>query len=177
MEAFKHKQIFDLLVEAKHPVFISDERVDGDSLGSSLALVDWMSSRGHLVPVIVTHAVPAQYQTLPHIEACSDDLSILDDPSIDIVVTFDCSDGEYIKSLVERIPANVTVINIDHHDTNPHYGDVNQVVVEAGSTADVVYRFFLASRLNETNISISATCRPLYWIIYKWCCNNWMKWA
>ena len=49
MESYTHRRIHDMLVAAKRPVFVADERLDGDSLGSSLALADFLKARG--VPV------------------------------------------------------------------------------------------------------------------------------
>jgi len=147
METYIHKQIFDQLISAKRPVFISDERIDGDSLGASLALVDYMAQRGMKVPVYVPGPVPEQYQRLPHVGQCTYDKGIFDDSEIDVVVVFDCSDDLYVKSLVDLIPGNPMVINIDHHATNNRFGDINQVVVEAPATAYVIYQFFQVNNI------------------------------
>lgn len=142
MEAYLHKQIHNLLLKANEPVFISDERIDGDSLGASLALADYMASIGKVIPVYVASPVPDQYKRLPRVHQCTNDLQVFDNPEIDLVVVFDCSDGEFVAGLVERIPGDPIVINIDHHVTNNRYGHVNQVVVDAPATAAVIQRFF-----------------------------------
>lgn len=142
MESYLHRQIHDLLLHAREPVFISDERLDGDSLGSALALVDFMASIGKTVPVYVASTVPEQYRCLPRAHQCTTSLCIFENPEIDLVVVFDCSDAEFVRGLVERIPGNPQVVNIDHHITNSRYADVNQVVDNAPATAAVVYRFF-----------------------------------
>ena len=142
MEAYIHRQIHEKLLHAQNPVFVSDERVDGDSLGASLAMVDYMSRHGKRPNVYVSEEVPAQYSALPHVEICTTDLEIFNDSTIDLVVTFDCSDGEYVQRLLDLIPGEPLVINIDHHATNPHYGDLNQVLVDSPATAEVMYRFF-----------------------------------
>ena len=156
MEAYLHRQINDLLVKAQNPVFISDERVDGDSLGASLAVVDYMRQFGKRPPVFISEPVPEQYSQLPHIDVCTTDESIFADPSIDLIVTFDCSDGEYIGRLVDLIPAEPTVVNIDHHTTNTRFGHINQVLEDSPATAEVIYRFF-----NDNQVVITkdaATC-------------------
>lgn len=156
MEAYQHKRIFELISKAQNPVFISDERVDGDSLGATLAMVDFVYQTKDKPKVYVSENVPEQYLFLPHIEVCTTDKSIFDDDSIDLVVVFDCSDADFVEGLVSRIPSEPKVINIDHHKTNTLYGDVNQVLVDASATADIVYRFFKENNVFPTQDS--ATC-------------------
>jgi len=122
-------------------VFISDERIDGDSLGASLALVDHLTSQGKHIPVYVAESVPKKYEFLPHITACTTDTSIFEN-EVDLVLAFDCSDENYIERLVSKIPHRPLVINIDHHASNSHYGDINYVVSHAPATAAVVYSLF-----------------------------------
>ncbi len=156
MEVFTHRHIYDLLLKAERPVFITDERIDGDSLGSALAMADYLASHGKKVPVFVASPIPVQYQRLPRLEQCTTDLHVFADPAIDLVMSFDCSDGVFIRSFTDRIPGRPPLINIDHHATNDRFGDVNQVLVEAPATAEVVHRFF------ETNHIVpsrdAATC-------------------
>lgn len=156
MESYLHKQIHDLLVKAREPVFISDERLDGDSLGSALALADFMATLGKTVPVYVATNVPEQYRRLPRAHQCTTSLQIFDNPEIDLVVVFDCSDAEFVRSLVQRIPSHPTVVNIDHHTTNNRYGDVNQVVDGAPATAAVIHQFFQVNQIVPSRDA--ATC-------------------
>ncbi|MEI6511017.1 MAG: bifunctional oligoribonuclease/PAP phosphatase NrnA [Candidatus Uhrbacteria bacterium] len=156
MESYTHRRIHDLLLKAKRPVFIADERIDGDSLGSSLAMADFLKGRGIRVPVFVSEPIPSKYRFLPNVDLCTTDATVLNDPSIDLVVSFDCSDAAYVARLLATCPARPTTINIDHHATNARYGQVNQVVVSSPATAEVVYRWF-----KENNVVPSreaATC-------------------
>ncbi len=145
MAAYTHKLIHDHLLATRRPVLIADERIDGDSLGASLAIADYLKRLGKPVVVIVSSEVPEKYRFLPHIELCTADLSVLSHPDIDLVVSFDCSDGKYVRGLVERMPKRPTVINVDHHATNPLYGDINMVDVHAPATCEVVHQFYVAN--------------------------------
>ncbi|NQV90787.1 DHH family phosphoesterase [Candidatus Uhrbacteria bacterium] len=156
MESYLHRQIHDLLLKAHKPVFISDERIDGDSLGSSLALADFMASHGKVVPVYVASPVPEQYQRLPRAYQCTTDIQIFENPEIDLVVVFDCSDDQFVARLIERIPGSPIVVNIDHHATNSRYGHVNQVIVGAPATCAVVYQFFEENQIIPSRDA--ATC-------------------
>ncbi len=156
MEAYRNKQIFELISKAQNPVFISDERVDGDSLGSALAMVDYVSHTKERPKVYVSEEVPEQYLFLPHVDVCTTDKTIFKDDTIDLIIVFDCSDADFVDGLVSKCPSYPTVINIDHHKTNTLYGDVNQVVPGAPATAYVVLRFFEENNILPTQDS--ATC-------------------
>lgn len=145
MPSYTHKLIHDHLRTARRPVLIADERIDGDSLGASLAIADYLKRLGKPVVVVVSSEVPEKYRFLPHIELCTADLSVLENREIDLVISFDCSDARYIRGLVERIPKRPVVINIDHHATNSLYGDINMVDVHAPATCEVVHQFYVVN--------------------------------
>lgn len=134
-------------MDAQHPVFICDERIDGDSLGSSLALAHFLKGKGVTVRVFVSESIPEQYRFLPGIEQTTIDKQIFQNPEIDLVVVFDCSDAEFVRGLMDLTSHRPTLVNIDHHATNSRYGDVNQVIVDAPATAEVVHRFFLENHI------------------------------
>ncbi len=157
MESFRYKQIYDELLSAQHPVFICDERIDGDSLGAALAIVDTLKQHARPRPsVFVSGDIPEAYQHLPHIEMCTSDVQIFSNPLIDLVIVFDCSDGTYVTRLVEQIPSHPRVINIDHHKTNSLYGDLNLVLLGSPATTEVVYRFYEHNKLIPSKEA--ATC-------------------
>ena len=54
------------------------------------------------------------------------------------VIVLDCGDARRASGLLEPRPP-VPVVNIDHHATNPGYGDLNLVVPDACSTAEIVH--------------------------------------
>lgn len=138
-----YKRVFDELCHAEHPILICDERIDGDSLGSALAMADLFKQIGRPLPrVYVAENIPAVYRHLPHLDLCTTDIQMFNDPTIDLVVVFDCSDDRFVSALMEKIPSSPTLINIDHHKTNSFYGDINLVIPTAPATAEVMYRLF-----------------------------------
>jgi phosphoesterase RecJ-like protein len=147
MESLIHRRIFDLLTRAQHPVFICDERIDGDSLGSSLALALFLKGRGMSVPVFVSETIPEAYQFLPGIGQATTDTGIFAHPELDLVVVFDCSDADYVRRLLASVASHPTLVNIDHHATNTRYGDVNQVLVESPATAQVVHQLLCVNQV------------------------------
>ena len=145
MELTVARQIFDLLRTAKKPVLVSDKRIDGDSMGSSLAVLEYLKGLGKETVVFVPSEVPEKYRFLPNAERCTFDRAVFNDPDIDLVVSFDCSEAAYVQDLMKLIPGRPALVNIDHHATNARYGDVNLVVVGSPATAEVVHAFFKAN--------------------------------
>lgn len=163
MEPFFYKRIFQEIQKAQHLVFIADERIDGDSLGSSLGMADYILSLGKQVEVFVSEVIPEKYAVLPHIRICKTDANLFDDSTIDLVLTFDCSDEEYVQRFVQKIPREVLLINIDHHVTNTLFGDINQVVTDASATSEVVYQFF---KINDLPLGAQAATALLCGIAF-----------
>ena len=54
------------------------------------------------------------------------------------MIVLDCGDARRASGLLEPRPP-VPVVNIDHHATNPGFGDLNWVVPDACSTAEIVH--------------------------------------
>lgn len=148
---YQNKKIFDAIAGASRILLLTDERIDGDTTGSTLAMYHWLKSIGKEVRVFSPKPWPKEYQFLPSFEAVQFDPSTVAAPT-DLAMIFDCSDGKYLEGLNLAAP----LIVFDHHATNLQYGAINQVLVEACSTGEIVWRFFKAN-----GITISreiATC-------------------
>lgn len=156
MHGYLYKQAYGKLRDARKPLFIADERIDGDSLGSSLALAGHLEQLGRSVHVFVSGPIPEKYQGLPYVGKCTTDRSVFLDPDVDVVVTFDCSDGAWIQGLIASLPNRPLLVNIDHHATNPMYGDLNLVAVGSPATCEVVYQMFKSNQIIPSKES--ATC-------------------
>lgn len=154
-----NKKIFELALAGQRILLCSDERIDGDTTGSTLAMYHWLKSLGKDVRVFSPKPWAESYRTLPGSEAVIFDPETFKQPT-DLIMIFDCSDGKYIQQLLPHLPVTIyqlpPLIVFDHHATNPLYGTVNQVVIEASSTGEVVWRFFKANRVTITKEM--ATC-------------------
>ncbi|MFH1142907.1 MAG: DHH family phosphoesterase, partial [Candidatus Uhrbacteria bacterium] len=149
MEAIKHRQINQALIRANHVLILPDERIDGDSLGATLSLYRYLDRINKKVTIVCSDQTPEIYRFLDHIDLCLFDQGLLNDKTIDLVICVDSSDIKYVESLTDQIPGRVSVINIDHHDSNPGYGDLVQVIPGQSATTEIIYNFF-----QENNIYI-----------------------
>jgi bifunctional oligoribonuclease and PAP phosphatase NrnA len=157
MESYVSRQILQKLTNAQHPVLICDERIDGDSLGSALAVVDYLKLHHSIfVPVYVSEEIPQKYRFLSHIEHCTTDKEIFNNAAVDVVVSFDCSDEHFIQGLIKHCPNKPLLINIDHHASNALYGEINLVMKDAPATAEVVHRFFRNNNIEPSREAATA---------------------
>ncbi len=124
-------------------------RPDGDSVGSSVALVLILQALGHRAALsILPETVGGPrflLQGLPNIAPA--DLAAGD---FDAVVALDSSADyripDHIQPLLQRLP----VITIDHHGTNPGFGIISWVESNASSTGELIYRLAHHARLPLT---------------------------
>ena len=139
-----NKKIFESINGASRVLLLTDERIDGDTTGSTLAMFHYLTSIGKEVVVFSPKAWASEYHFLPGRECVQFDVAVLGQPA-DLMMIFDCADGAYLKNIV--LPEKPLVV-FDHHATNPHYGTINQIIVDASSTGEVVWRFFKANKIS-----------------------------
>lgn len=150
-------QIIATIRRAQRVLLISHKKPDGDTIGSNLALAQFCASENIPYTCYCVDA-PADYmQFLPKANELGPNESAWSDPTIDVVIAVDCGDLKYagVDQKITLLPSPHTLINIDHHVTNPNYGDINLVDSTASSACEVVYR--LLDSIRAINHSI-ATC-------------------
>jgi len=153
------KQIFHAIASAKKILLVSHKNPDGDTLGSLGAMMQYLNHIEKPYVAFCATDMSPNLAFLPHISAVSQDKRLWDDKAIDLVISFDCSSPDYagiehyLPILKER---GVTIANIDHHKTNPQFGDLNLVIATASSTTEILYDFFV---FNKVDIQADmATC-------------------
>ncbi|WP_331775319.1 DHH family phosphoesterase [Sulfurospirillum sp. 1612] len=144
-----YKTAWDTLMRAEHIVLVSHVNPDGDTLGCVLALYDVLMRANKKVSLYnATTVLPKIYDFLPHIKKVKDRMPA----RFDVVVSCDC--GSFDRLRIER--GDYTLINIDHHKTSQHFGDINIVNIDQPSAGLVVYDFLIK---NSAKISKDcATC-------------------
>ncbi len=150
MSSLLYENVREHIAKAGHILLLTDERIDGDTMGSTMGLFHVLKDLGKKVEVFSPKPLPNTFKYLPSIDVIRRDPEVFLQPTIDLVIISDCSDGEYIKKFLPTMPHKVPLISFDHHATNPLYGTINVVEPTAASTADVVWRF-----LKSTNQIIS----------------------
>lgn len=147
--AVASEKIQQALADARYVLAITHVDPDGDALGSLTAVGLAMQQLGKNVTLACDHRSPARFDYLPLI----DDIrtSPQTNKQFDLMIAVDCGDeqrmGEVFAGLPEPRPF---CINIDHHVTNTHFGDVNLVDAEATSTTEILFDLFARLGVNVT---------------------------
>lgn len=124
---------------------IAHKRPDGDTLGSICAWFHFLTARGKEVTLYCNDPAPANLQYLPGSQHVKTDPAIFNN-QFDCIIVNDSGDLSYAgvdTYLNNRDFTGTTLINVDHHATNPRYGHLNLVIPTASSTTEILARLFI----------------------------------
>ncbi|MBM4326630.1 MAG: bifunctional oligoribonuclease/PAP phosphatase NrnA [Deltaproteobacteria bacterium] len=111
---------------------------DGDALGSLFGLALALTDMGKNAYPVLAEEIPETYHFLPGLErVVTDPRSI--NPAPAWVICVDAAEQHRVSGDLPSFVGGARVINIDHHPTNPLYGDVNLVDPSATSTAEMIH--------------------------------------
>ena len=117
--------------------------LEGDALGSELALASLLRKLGKTAYIVNSGKTPSNYSFLPGVEKISHRFSNRAHQAVFII---DCSDRGRAGRIAGLIDARKPVINIDHHIGNKNFGKINWVEPDASSTGEMIYRLFRFTR-------------------------------
>lgn len=141
MNSVLKEKVEELIRNAGHILLLTDERIDGDTMGSTMGLYHVLTAAKKRVDVFSPKPLPNMLSFIPGVEVIKRDADVFKQETIDLVIISDCSDGVYIEKFLPLMAHKVPLVAFDHHQSNPLYGTINVVEPEAASTADVVWRF------------------------------------
>jgi bifunctional oligoribonuclease and PAP phosphatase NrnA len=130
-------QLFEHLPKCENALIVTHQFPDMDAIGSCLALYEYLEELGIHTVVWSSQELGKDFQFL---NKASDVLSKY--PSefqFDTLFVLDASHLNRVKNhqLIKIDPETVTVINIDHHSDNSHFGDIN-VISEISSVGEIM---------------------------------------
>ena len=132
----------DIIKSSKKILLLSHVNPDGDTLGSMCAMYSMILNRfKKKADMSVVSNIPFNYQFLPNINLAQRyfDSSLV----YDLVITLDVASIERVRDVKVLFDRGKCKINIDHHKTNPNFGDYNIVKPEASSCGEVLYNYFI----------------------------------
>lgn len=111
---------------------------DGDCIGSLIGLYLGLLAMGKNVQILLQDAVPAIYRYLEGSDAVLRPEQLKE--TVRNVIFLDCSDEERTgERMVNILKERVFTINIDHHQSNTMFGNLNWVDNKSSSTAELVF--------------------------------------
>jgi len=132
------RQIAEIIQKGRTFLVTSHVRLDGDAVGSELALYEALKSLGKEAVVYNQDRTPQMYAFLPDAGVIVNRLGPLD--GFDAVFVLDCSEIERMGEEAPRIAGIRRIVNIDHHISNDRYGHLTLTDPEASSTGEMIFR-------------------------------------
>lgn len=133
-------EIGEAVAAASRIGVISHRRPDGDAIGSTIAVVDALEALGKTVIAINDDGVPESLRFLPGSEKVRTPAELDGEAEVDLVIALDSAGkdriGDESWGLFSHAP---TLVNIDHHASNDHFGDLNYVDVVSPATGQIVF--------------------------------------
>ncbi len=134
------------LIDGSRNVLITSHRNgDGDSVGTQLAVHDYVTSQGKSAICLQHGPIPNNLTFLPGSDRILDVSSNsfkFPDTVFDLVIALECPNLERAGDALQGIDSSSPVINIDHHSDNTGYGTVNWVDASASSVGEMVTHLF-----------------------------------
>ena len=131
------KAVADALRSHDRFLLVTHENPDGDALGSLLAAKLGLESLGKDIAMYLSGdaPLPKEYGFMP-LDGLMRELPA--DAGERVLVALDCANRERIGQDTAFLDDAPLTVNIDHHQDNTRFGDVNLVVADASSTSEVL---------------------------------------
>lgn len=142
-----HPKIIDRIVDAirGHQTFciVGHMRPDGDCVGSQLGLTLALRAEGKKAWCWNQDPIPQKYRFL-------DPDQVIETPKpgmkFDCVIATDAASFERLGEVGKHITNRKLFINIDHHESNTRYADLNWVSAREPSSGELIYRLLKVAR-------------------------------
>ena len=121
---------------------LSHVRPDGDALGSQLAMALTLHKLGKDVRVWNEDGMLEKYAFLPRAELLTKPPATKE--NVEVVIALDTAIQNRMGTALEAIGSSDVCINIDHHPSNPRYGDLVCVDPTSPATGQILFELLKA---------------------------------
>lgn len=131
-------EIITAINEGQSFLITAHVRLDGDALGSELALSLMLRELGKNVVVYNQDHTPERYRFLPAAQNIVHNINNVE--QYDVGIVLDCSDLARVGDEEDKIGKIKRLINIDHHISNNGFCSLKMLDAHASSTGELVFR-------------------------------------
>jgi phosphoesterase RecJ-like protein len=140
------EQIGEVLRSHQSFVLLSHVRPDGDAIGSQLALGFSLLAMGKSVRMINEDGLPENLAFLSGSERIECPPAVPLD--VEVAIALDTATKPRLGEAALNAAANAQLwLNIDHHISNPKYGDLNLIDATSPATGEIIYDLITALEL------------------------------
>jgi phosphoesterase RecJ-like protein len=135
-------RIVDIVADHRAFLVTTHESPDGDAVGSSLALANYLTGLGKDVVVYMCDPVPELYRFLPMAEQV---VSELPDREFEVCFVLDIGEFRRAGEAIVTSKRIGMIVNLDHHRGCEEFGTLNLIDPQACATGALVYRLIRAA--------------------------------
>jgi bifunctional oligoribonuclease and PAP phosphatase NrnA len=136
------QRILDAIRDSERICVVGHVRPDGDCIGSQVGLAIALKNQGKKVCCWNQDPMPKKLAFL-------DPDGLLQKPEkgheFDCVIATDCASFERLGTVAPCIAERKLFVNIDHHQSNTRYADVNWIAGRQPSTGELIFRLLRAA--------------------------------
>jgi len=137
--------IADILKNGKSFFLASHKDPDGDAIGSILALGETLMLSGKEVVLFDEGPIPDSLASLAGIEGIVNKSRL--ESGFDAFFVLDCGNLDRVGRISPHLSKIKPLINIDHHEGNSQFGDLNLVDANSSSVGEIIYRLIKVADL------------------------------
>jgi phosphoesterase RecJ-like protein len=130
-------QAWTALEQASSIGIISHRHPDPDCIGSNISLREILLKMGKKVDSLCLNEPPPSCRGLKDVNVFKTGFPA---DSYDLLICLDCGSKSQIGFDLPDLSSRPFLINIDHHTSNDHYGDLNLVYDTYSSTCEIIFR-------------------------------------
>lgn len=131
-------------------VILSHVRPDGDAIGSTIIIGAALEAMGKTVTYLNEDGVPDSLAFMAGSEKIQQASGELLD--VEVAIAVDCATKPRLGENSLKSAENAKLwINIDHHKSNPAYGDLNLIDAGSPATGQILYQFITSQNLPFTD--------------------------
>lgn len=132
----------------KHFLITAHTNMEGDALGSELAMYILLKKMGKAAVIMNEDDLPYGYEFLPYKQSIKKFMRKKTDKiKFDCFMVLDCADLKRTGEVYGLNTEQRTVLNIDHHISNQAFADVNWIEPYASSTCELIFKLYKALRV------------------------------
>ena len=140
--------------QAHRIAILSHVRPDCDAIGSQLALALSLQQLGKKISAWNEDGLPESYRFLEKSDLIHRPPS--EPQEFDLAIALDTASQQRLGTALSAIRRATRWINIDHHASNPGYGDLVYIDTVAPATGQIVYEFLRGENLPLTQAAAGA---------------------
>ena len=145
MSAAKFEQIGQALREGVRFAVLGHVRPDGDALGSQLALGLSLKQLGKDVRIWNEEGMLEKYSFLPNANLLTKPPAEPED--VDVAIALDTAIQNRLGNSLPAVRSAKVWINIDHHPSNPGYGDLVYIDPNSPATGQILFELIKSEKL------------------------------